>query len=382
MKCPRCGFVSFPGVSQCKKCGYRLADRGNAAAPGSSPLEAAEFDPEAPQILASSVRPSPAADQPGTEPREGAPTPSAPAHVENPPSTADDSPVEPPANAGAPWSNEVTNRVANYRRRRSSPRNPAPPDQSLALDFDADLEGKAGFFLGSPRTGRPAPRRGFDAAFNESGERVKANIDSLPLLNTGGRAAPRPFPSVNAEAGFKEDIKPAPAPIQFLDSALPETHGIPASGFAEVLSAPLGKRFWAGVVDGLVLLAAGGLFALLFRVVGGDVRRTASGFVVVVSIAVFWLFVYFASFSAIALSTPGQSLMGLSLRNFDGELPSQQECFLRAFGYLVSIASMMLGFLWAAMDSDGLAWHDHISGTFLAERQRVSESTGQPRRRS
>lgn len=60
--------------------------------------------------------------------------------------------------------------------------------------------------------------------------------------------------------------------------------------------------------------------------------------------------------------------MGLALRNLEGGSPTRQESLLRAFGYLVSIASFMLGFLWAAMDSDGLAWHDHISGTMLVER--------------
>lgn len=88
---------------------------------------------------------------------------------------------------------------------------------------------------------------------------------------------------------------------------------------------------------------------------------------VLLALGVFWLFTYFAAFTLLTLSTPGQAMMGLWVRNFDGGIPTRQECLLRAFGYLVSIASVMLGFLWAAMDSDGLAWHDHISGTLLTE---------------
>jgi hypothetical protein len=38
----------------------------------------------------------------------------------------------------------------------------------------------------------------------------------------------------------------------------------------------------------------------------------------------------------------------------------------RAFGYLVSTGALLLGFVWALVDSDGFTWHDRMSGTFLA----------------
>ena len=38
MKCPKCGFVSYPGLAQCKKCGYSfvLAPRKPSSATSTS----------------------------------------------------------------------------------------------------------------------------------------------------------------------------------------------------------------------------------------------------------------------------------------------------------------------------------------------------------
>ena len=58
--------------------------------------------------------------------------------------------------------------------------------------------------------------------------------------------------------------------------------------------------------------------------------------------------------------------MGIEVRNLEGRFPTPREAFWRAFGYLVSSAALMLGFVWALVDSEGLTWHDRISGTFLA----------------
>lgn len=136
---------------------------------------------------------------------------------------------------------------------------------------------------------------------------------------------------------------------------------------SEIIAAPIRKRFVAGLVDAVLLVLAACLFAVIFSLIGGHLQSTPVDLVIAAWMAAFCIFAYFASFSAIVLSTPGQAAMGLAVRNLEGELPTRQESLLRAFGYLVSIGSLMLGFLWAAMDSDGLAWHDHISGTFLTE---------------
>lgn len=136
----------------------------------------------------------------------------------------------------------------------------------------------------------------------------------------------------------------------------------------EIQAAPLGKRFLAGIIDSLVLAAALVIFGAIFAIAGGRIGRSTADLAVAALVAGFWIFVYFALFTAGVFSTPGQSAMGLHVCDLAGRAPGVDGALLRGFGYLISIVSLMLGFLWAAMDSDGMAWHDHISGTVLVER--------------
>jgi uncharacterized RDD family membrane protein YckC len=129
--------------------------------------------------------------------------------------------------------------------------------------------------------------------------------------------------------------------------------------------APIGRRFLAGLVDGLVLLLAGGLFALIFWRAGGHLTPVPPNLAIVALIAIIFVWAYFGLFTALTFSTPGMAWMGIEVRNMEGWPPVPRESFLRAFGYLVSLSALMLGFFWALVDIDGLTWHDRISGTFL-----------------
>jgi uncharacterized RDD family membrane protein YckC len=129
--------------------------------------------------------------------------------------------------------------------------------------------------------------------------------------------------------------------------------------------APMGRRFLAGLADALVLLLAGGLFALIFWRVGGHLTPVTPNLAVLAFIAVIFVWAYFGLFTALTFSTPGLTWMGIEVRNMEGWPPAPRESLLRAFGYLVSLLALMIGFLWALVDSNGLTWHDRISGTFL-----------------
>jgi uncharacterized RDD family membrane protein YckC len=89
-------------------------------------------------------------------------------------------------------------------------------------------------------------------------------------------------------------------------------------------------------------------------------------------VATSFLFFYFGVFTALAYATPGLLWMGLEVRNTEGLRPTTQEAFWRAFGYLVSIAALMLGFVWALVDNETLTWHDRMSRTFIAFRGQES----------
>jgi len=81
-------------------------------------------------------------------------------------------------------------------------------------------------------------------------------------------------------------------------------------------------------------------------------------------------------FTALIFSTPGLVWMGIEVRSLYDSPPDYRESCLRAFGYLVSIAALMLGFLWALVDSESLTWHDRISGTCLTPSQAGSSPKG------
>jgi uncharacterized RDD family membrane protein YckC len=269
------------------------------------------------------------------------------------------------ANPESEWASEISDRVAKFRRRREGTPEPAEREFSLPFNHDTVSQKPAGSSFPSWRGGPEPKNLKLDVAFGERAALENSRkLDSVPLAG--------PYAPALAKREAEIIIAPRPKaqsqPAQLLESDFSETSSIPASDFAEVFSAPLGARFVAGVLDGLVLLASACLFAIVFWLVGGRLQLGSLNLGVLLFVAAFWIFTYFAAFTTLSLSTPGQALMGLSVRNFDGELPTRQECLLRAFGYLVSIASVMLGFLWAAMDSDRLAWHDHISCTLLSER--------------
>jgi uncharacterized RDD family membrane protein YckC len=376
VKCPKCGFVSFPGLRQCRKCGSSLepsSDTSTVIRPAWDELEDESAGSSSQFVSGSglSSEPSRAAASPNPETSstgDSGPAPSAEASAQG------SSQAEETVNAESGWASELSERVASFRRRKQAA--PKAPELELSLPFKNvdSVSAKPPVVLSPPwRQGLEPrkPKSNLDIAFDERGARRSPPTFDSPHLSK---------PPAPASAEREPEIIIAPLPetrphsTRSLDSDFSETVPIPASDFAEIRSAPLGKRFLAGIIDCLVLVAAASVFAIIARVVpilfglaGGRIQFNPFNLALLVSLAAFWIFAYFAAFSALTSSTPGQAAMGLAVLNFDGALPTRQECLLRAFGYLVSIASVMLGFLWATMDSDGLAWHDHISGTYLGE---------------
>lgn len=374
MKCPKCGFISFPGPRECKRCGASLPISTAGVASRAVPGVRAGFNGEGGPQFASSAAGAP-------EPLKVAAAAAASTHLNSAGwkssvviSSAAGPPDGPepntPEKSEPGWAKEIPERVANYRRRREGSHEPL--EMPLTLPFSSDsAHGKQPGPLGTPLRGQPEPKE-LDIAFGDRGARdSRRSLDSLALASSHTAPLTRREPELSITPRVKTKVQP----IEFLEPDFSETSPIPASDFAELPAAPVGKRFTAGVLDALSLLVAAGIFAAVFRAVGGQIQPGRLSMGVLLLIAGFWVFTYFAAFSAVTSSTPGQAFMGLSVRNFDGELPTRPECLLRAFGYLVSLGSMMLGFLWAVMDSDGLAWHDHISGTLLAE---VGASGGCP----
>ena len=321
MKCPKCGFVSFPELPECRKCGHRFAPSERQEPAPSNNLETS-------QALG-------------------------PVAVSDPPE-------------------RLSERVASFRRRRATLRENDDREMSLAFDFSP----AAGPIASSgavrePSQASPAEQT-FDQAFAERTMRApQVKLESIPLDQHVEESSSR-LPSVGFFAeNFTSPAARDPHVIQFADAPFNLPNLSAETDFQEVISAPLGSRFAAGLIDILLLLAGGCLFAVVFVAVGGRFDKSPLDMAVVLFIAVFWLFVYFAAFGVMTWRTPGQAAFGLEIRNLNNEPPTVTEALLRAFGYLVSISALTLGFLWAALDSDGMGWHDHISGTVLSGEKRA-----------
>ncbi len=375
VKCPNCGFVTFPDPAECKKCGHRFAPDGRR--PQQTARSVTFRSPDRPFALSSpeSAAPRPVPERAPITPKAQVFTPDA----DVAPAVAIDTaagfrPSQPgpgqahgpdsrstAAETANPWHEEIAARVARYRRRRGLQEESHgdksnfefefehPPHQDQAVDAPTAAE------MELSRDRRDdALELDLDSDENSEAPRLDAQSGSGPredpaewvLEPLDFRASERPVEIVLSSGQHEEDEE------QNLDVA-PK-------------AAPLGRRFAAGMLDVLVLLVAGVVFFALFRASGGRLDRQPADLAIIGFAGAFLLIFYFSAFTALAFATPGQSAVGLRVRTFDGETPNVSASLWRGAGYLVS-SILMLGFAWAALDPERLTWHDHMSGTCLVE---------------
>jgi uncharacterized RDD family membrane protein YckC len=179
----------------------------------------------------------------------------------------------------------------------------------------------------------------------------------------------------NAVAVLPEEARwEAPARFEVVELPLVQTSfDFSSEREPEALPAPsrvasLEARLNAGLLDaGLVLAAALGFFGL-FALLGGSLGVGRRDLLIYLLVGYSLASAYFGFFTLVAGRTPGMRACGLSVLTFEGQAPTRQHALWRAFGYAVSAGSLMLGFLWAAVDERHLTWHDLVSRTFLTDR--------------
>jgi RDD family len=131
-------------------------------------------------------------------------------------------------------------------------------------------------------------------------------------------------------------------------------------------SASIGQRFLAGLVDGALVVAAGGIFvAVAYRIAGFVPERTeiaglGAGLLMVCWAAYHYLLVVYSG------STPGLRALRLQVRRFDGSVANQKERRARVLCSLLSAVSLGLGYAWHFLDEDGLCWHERVTRTHIA----------------
>jgi uncharacterized RDD family membrane protein YckC len=151
-------------------------------------------------------------------------------------------------------------------------------------------------------------------------------------------------------------------------------------------AASIGRRILAAAINGFIvvaaLLACAAAFAAIsthsmlwqpgvpLRAVVGRIAGwfvSQSGFspnMIPAMAAVaggFLYLLYQGLFFSFASATPGMRIARIALCTFDDENPTRRAMRRRIVAILLSACPLGLGFLWAALDEDRLAWHDRLS---------------------
>lgn len=85
------------------------------------------------------------------------------------------------------------------------------------------------------------------------------------------------------------------------------------------------------------------------------------GFVLILGIGMTYLLV----FQIVVGRTLGMRLLKMKIIDVYGERPSPGRCIARCAGYLASVATLFLGFLWIGFDSEKRGLQDWIAGTYV-----------------
>ena len=82
----------------------------------------------------------------------------------------------------------------------------------------------------------------------------------------------------------------------------------------------------------------------MFRSLGGQLTLEKTDAIVYLAVAYLFYALYFFLFTVMAGATPGMQLRRLTVVRLDGSLPDTRQLLWRNFGYLLSGATLMLGF--------------------------------------
>jgi uncharacterized RDD family membrane protein YckC len=128
--------------------------------------------------------------------------------------------------------------------------------------------------------------------------------------------------------------------------------------------APYHLRCWAGMIDGMLVLASSMAFCAIFYALQHDVPKMKVMLAFGVGVTgVLWT-VYQILFMAYARATPGLKAMRLGISDFEDRVPDVRRRVFRAISLVLTCMSFGVGFLWSLLDEDRLSWHDRMSRTF------------------
>ena len=314
---------------------------------------------------------------------------------------------------GDAWRDELSERLNRYRARRKAPP-PRYPSLSLRFEnFESDPRANAS-------RGSSLPPHSFETASNHA-----LALDGLrpqPLSASESQVQSREVPRESAPPSIRQAIAPPPAHsraerpsakiIEFPRFAwgpppppsdqlaepvserprileVPEVAApLPALGGISIeaverpeaekrpgidiplQSAPLGRRFLASLVDGMIVAAASALFGFIFW----KVTAVRPPLVQILGLAAAIPCLFWSAYQYLLIvyagSTPGLRVAGLELVRFDGTSTTRSLRRWRVLAACLSGLSLGMGYAWVFLDEDALCWHDRITHTYLAPANR------------
>ena len=295
------------------------------------------------------------------------------------------------------WRDELSARLTRYRARRKAP---PPRYPSLKLPFDAMGSQARAVETSSAPIFEHASNHALalDGMVQEASPveepsplpqpEVASEIAVAPVRRAAGQASakiiefprfawgpPPPPPDQLAEpVGDRPRILEVPdveAPLPALGGItiepvqVAEVEKLPGIDIP-LQSAPLGLRFLAATVDGMIIATASALFGFIFWKVT-EVRPPQ---LQLLGLAGAVLCLFWAAYNYLLVvysgSTPGLRVAGLRLTKFDGSSANRALRRWRVLASFLSAVSLGMGFAWVFLDEDALCWHDRITHTYLA----------------
>jgi len=295
------------------------------------------------------------------------------------------------------WRQEVVSRVQQHRARRRRHSDP----NALELDFTANEP--FSFTPPPPRFAEimvkaepkvirfPRPSAGPMSPMQE------IRMDELqPTLETPRIfEAEQPEAEAQTEAWEEESRSPEITDQPLTAAAAPEAEQMELlPSFADIRLEPaaariaedeeliprpaaLGQRAVAGALDAAIVAAGAGLFALTFLKLAEEIPHSKMTLVCLLAAGgLFWLLFQYL-FLTYGRTTPGMRLAELELCTFTGGPPPRPARQCRALASALSGFSAGLGYAWAFIDEDRLGWHDRMTQTYVRQSGQHSAISGQ-----
>lgn len=129
------------------------------------------------------------------------------------------------------------------------------------------------------------------------------------------------------------------------------------------VAAPL-VRLKAAAFDALLIAVGMAISLVPFFLLGGAIVTTPKALTGYAAYAAVLALFYKAIWCVLKRESFGMARYRIRLVNFDGERPGAGARWTRLAAVLLGTLAAGLGLLWALMDQERLAWHDHISKTY------------------